>query len=147
MPLDVRTETEIRRAPEAVAAYMFEPANDARWIGGVDSVELLTAPPLRVGSQVLRKGGFLGRPIEWLMEVVALEAGRRVAMHAVRSPFPMDVTYELEPSAIGTTARVRIQGEPRGAYGLAGPLVPAMVRRSVAADLRRLKKLVEDSVR
>ena len=74
----------------------------------------------------------MGRPIEWLMEVVAFEPARRVAMHAVRSPFPMDVTYELEPSGRGTTARIRIQGEARGAYGLAGPLLPTMVRRSVA---------------
>jgi hypothetical protein len=77
------------------------------------------------------------------MDVVALESGRRLAMHAVKSPFPMDVTYELAPKRGGTTARIRIQGEAKGAYGLLGPLTPWMVRRSVLADLRRLKRQVE----
>jgi hypothetical protein len=144
MALDVAVNIEIARSPERVAALQFDPANDPRWIGGVNQVEMLTPGPLRLGSQVVRKGAFLGRPIEWLMEVVAFEPARRVAMHALRSPFPMDVTYELEPSTRGTTARIRIQGEARGAYGIAGPLLPTMVRRSVASDLRRLKRLVED---
>lgn len=143
MALDVSTQVEISRPPQDVAAYQFDAANDPQWIGGVERVELLTPAPVQVGSRVLRKGGFLGRPIEWLMEVVDYEPKRRLAMHAVRSPFPMDVTYELEPSRSGTVARIRIRGEARGAYGLAGPLLPTMVRRSVASDLRRLKKLVE----
>src|SRR5215212_5302683 len=142
MPLDVSTQIEIARPPESVAAIQFDPANDPEWIGGVATVESQTPAPVGIGSRVLRKGAFMGRPIEWLMEIVAFEPARKVAMHALRSPFPMDVTYELEPSASGTTARIRIQGEARGAYGLAGPLLPTMVRRSVAGDLRRLKKLV-----
>lgn len=65
-----------------------------------------------------------------------------MAMHAIRSPFPMDVTYELTP-ATGTRASIRIQGEARGMYGLMGPLTPFMVRRSVRSDLGRLKRAVE----
>jgi hypothetical protein len=79
------------------------------------------------------------------MDVTELVPGRRLAMHAVRSPFPMDVTYELAPSGRGTRATIRIQGEARGMYGLLGPLTPVMVRRSVQADLRRLKRALEAS--
>ena len=57
----------------------------------------MTAPPIAQGSQVLRRGGFMGRPIEWLMQVEAFEPARHVGMHALRSPFPMDVDYRLEP--------------------------------------------------
>jgi hypothetical protein len=55
----------------------------------------------------------------------------------------MDVTYELLPNGRGTTARIRIQGESRGMYGVLGPLTPWMVRRSVQSDLRRLKREIE----
>jgi hypothetical protein len=96
MALDVSTEIQIDRPADEVAAYQFEPGNDPNWIGGVSTVELLTDRPVGKGSRVLRKGSFMGRPIEWLMEVVDFEPGRRVAMHALRSPFPMDVTYELQ---------------------------------------------------
>jgi hypothetical protein len=145
--LDVTATVDIDRAPESVAAYEFEPENDANWIGGVRTAERLTDGPINVGSRVRRRGGFLGRPIEWIMDVTAFEPGRRLAMHAVKSPFPMDVTYGLEPHAGGTRASIRIQGEASGMYGLLGPLTPWMVRRSVQSDLGRLKRLVEAAPR
>jgi hypothetical protein len=141
--LDVVATLEIDRTPEHVAAYEFEPANDPGWIGGVTTAEKQTDGPIAVGSRVLRRGGFLGRPIEWLMEIVEYIPGRRLAMHALRSPFPMDVTYELEPTPRGTRASIRVQGEARGMYGVLGPLTPVLVRRSVRSDLRRLKRQVE----
>lgn len=144
MTLDVRATIDIARPPADVARYQFDAANDPAWIGGVREVELVAPAPTSVGSRVLRKGGFLGRPIEWLMEVVDHVPERRISMHAVRSPFPMDVTYELEPIERGTRASIRVQGDPRGAYGFAGPLLGPMVRRSVAGDLRRLKRQLED---
>jgi hypothetical protein len=143
MSLDVTAVVEIRRPPNVVAAYEFDPTHDATWIGGVRRAELLTAGPVAVGSRVRRIGGFLGRPIEWVMDVVEYVPARRLAMHAVRSPFPMDVTYELEPVPSGTRASIRIQGEARGTYGLLGPLTRPMVKRSVQSDLRRLKRALE----
>ena len=91
-----------------------------------------------------RVGGFLGRPIDSLMQVQSLEPGRHVGMHALRSPFPMDVDYRLDSLAGGrrTRASIRIRGDARGMYGaLPGPLLGMMVRRSVQGDLRRLRRL------
>ena len=143
MSLDVVATIDIARPPDAVAAYEFEPENDPSWIGGVKTAERLTTGPIGIGSRVRRRGSFLGRPIEWVMDVTAFESGRRLVMDAIRSPFPMDVTYELVPNGRGTTARIRIQGESRGMYGVLGPLTPWMVRRSVQSDLRRLKREIE----
>jgi hypothetical protein len=92
---------------------------------------------------VHRIGSFLGRRIEWIMDVVDHVPARRLVMHAIRSPFPMDVTYELAPTEGGTHASIRIQGEAGGMYGLLGPLTPLMVRRSVQSDLGRMKRAVE----
>lgn len=147
MAIDVTASLEIDAPPEAVAAVQFDAKRDPDWIGGVDRVELLTPPPLGPGSQVHRFGAFLGRRIEWLMRVDGFEPSRLVAMHALRSPFPMDVDYRLEPVDDGrrTRASIRIRGEARGLYGLPGPLVGPLVRRSVQGDLRRLKAIVERS--
>jgi len=143
MGLDVLARIDIARPPETVAAYEFDPGNDPTWIGGVRTAELLSPGDFGVGSRVRRIGSFLGRPIEWVMDVTDLVPARRLAMHAVRSPFPMDVTYELAPADGGTHATVRIQGQAGGMYGLLGPLTPLMVRRSVQADLVRLKRALE----
>lgn len=143
MALDILAQIEIARPPEAVAAYEFDAMNDPTWIGGVHSAEQLTSGPFGSGSRVRRLGSFLGRPIEWVMDVVDYVPARRLGMHAVRSPFPMDVTYDLSPASGGTHATIRIQGETSGMYGVLGPLTAVMVRRSVQSDLGRLKRVLE----
>jgi len=57
----------------------------------------------------------------------------------------MDVDYLLEPLDGGqaTQATIRIRGDAKGMYGLPGPFLGPMVRRSVSGDLRRLKRIVE----
>jgi hypothetical protein len=146
MGIDVTARTDIAASPERVAAVQFDPSRDPEWIGGVDRVELITDPPIRQGSRVRRIGGFMGRPITWLMDVQAFEPGRHVGMHALEAPFPMDVDYILEPVVGGrrTRASIRIRGDTAGMYGaLPGPLMGWMVRRSVQGDLKRLKRIVE----
>jgi hypothetical protein len=149
MAIDVTARLDIDAPPEAVAAVQYDPARDPEWIGGVDRVELVTDPPLTTGSEVRRIGGFMGRPITWLMRVEAFEPGRHIGMHALESPFPMDVDYRLEPIDGGRTrASIRIRGDAAGMYGaMPGPLTGWMVRRSVQGDLRRLKRIVESIAR
>ena len=136
MSIDVTAEVFVRRDRETVAAYMSDPANDEEWIGGVRHARLLGPSPLSVGSQVARVARFLGRRIEYVMEIERLEAGRCVDMRSVAGPFPMRVTYTFEDREDGTVARNRVRG---GAIGLMGPLV----RRSVQRDLCRLRSRLE----
>jgi hypothetical protein len=148
MGIDVTARTDIAASPEAVAAVQFDPSRDPEWIGGVDRVEIVTDPPIRLGSKVRRIGGFMGRPITWLMDVQSFEPARHVGMHALEAPFPMDVDYILEPDDGGrrTRASIRIRGDAAGTYGaMPGPLMGWMVRRSVQGDLKRLKRIVEGS--
>jgi Polyketide cyclase / dehydrase and lipid transport len=140
--LDVTAEAEIGRPAADVADYAFDPANDSRWTSGIKSAEMLTDPPVRLGSRVRRVATFLGRRIHYVMEIVGFEPGRMLQMHAIESPFPMDVTYELAP--IGpdrTRARIRVQGA--GGYRLAEPLMSHIVRRSITRDVRALKRILE----
>ena len=55
----------------------------------------------------------------------------------------MKVTYEFEEVSGGTLARIRIEGEARGFYKLAGPLMSRVVKRSITTDLKTLKELLE----
>ena len=144
MALDVTATTVIDAPPDAVAAVQFDPNRDPDWIGGVDRIELVTTQSFGLGSQVRRIGGFLGRKIVWLMRVEEYEPARLVRMHALESPFPMDVDYILEPAADGRTrASIRIQGKGGSVYGMPGFLQAPMVLRSVKGDLGRLKRIVE----
>ena len=143
MAVDVTATTSIDRPREEVAAYLRDPANDTKWIGGLRSARLLTPRPVTVGSQVERVAGFLGRRVQYVNEITELTADR-LAMRSVRSPFPMRVTYGHRDAGDRTTeVSVRVQGDAARFYALVAPLLGLAVRRSITRDLRNLKRVLE----
>ena len=143
MAIDVRAVIDVARPREQVAAYLRDPGNDPRWIGGLRSARLVTDPPVGVGSRVERVASFLGRRVEYVNEITEL-TGTRLAMRSVRSPFPMRVTYGFEDAGDVTQVSVRVEGDASRVYRLADPIMAALVRRSVRRDLRTLKRALEN---
>jgi hypothetical protein len=137
--IDVTAEVRVARLPAEVAAYMTDPANDPEWIGGLREARLQSEPPVGVGSRVSRVASFLGRRVEYVNEVVALDT-EHLDMRSVVAPFPMRITYSFTPDGGGATVvRNRVRGEPSGFFAVFGPLLAPMVRRSVQRDLERLR--------
>jgi hypothetical protein len=143
MPIDVTAEATIGADRERVAGYAMDPSNDTVWIGGIREAQMLTDPPLEKGSRVRRAATFMGKRIEYVMEVADLEPGSRMVMRSVKSPFPMVVTYSFDDEAAGTRTRVRVEGEPGRMYRIAGPVMSRAVKRSITRDVRRLKTIME----
>lgn len=143
MGIDVTAEVTIAGDRERVASYVTDPRNDPVWIGGITEAELLTEPPLGKGSTVRRVASFLGKRIEYVMEIAELDPGSVLVMRSIQSPFPMAVTYSFEDVSGGTRARIRVEGEPGGLYRVAAPVMARAVRRSISRDLRALKSIVE----
>jgi hypothetical protein len=139
----VATETLIARPRAEVAGYAMDPANDRAWIGALTAVRVLTAGPVGVGTRVERVAQFLGRRMEYVNEIVECAPPELLVMRSVKAPFPMTVRYEFEEAGGGTRVRIRAEGDASGFYRLAGPLLAAAVRRSIAADLARLKHILE----
>ena len=143
MAIDVKAEVTINRSQEDVAKYAMNPDYDAVWISGISEAKMLTDPPVREGTQVSRVASFLGKLINYVLEVVQYEPKSLLAMRSIKSPFPMQVTYEFEEAPGGTLARIRIEGEARGFYKLAGPLMSRAAKRNITNDLKTLKDLLE----
>ncbi len=136
MSIDITAEVHVDREPAAVAAYMTDPRNDPQWIGGLREAELLDDGPVGVGSHVRRVAYFLGRRVEYVNEILALDAAH-LDMCSVKAPFPMRITYRFDPAPQGgTTVRNHVRG---GGLRLLAPLV----RRNVQRDLERLRNLLE----
>ena len=143
MSTHVDESIEIARPAGDVARYMFDWQNDPAWIGGISEARLLSDGDFGLGSQVERVASFMGKRIEYVLEVEDYQPGALLAMRSVRGPFPMTVTYEVTDSRDGGRARVQVEGDASGFYKLAGPLLNLQAKRSIAADLRRLKALLE----
>lgn len=146
-PVDVTAEVSIERPAAEVADYAFDPANDREWIGGIKTARTLTDGPFGVGTRVERLAGFLGRKIEYVLEVTGYRPAAEVVMESAKSPFPMKVTYSLiDAGADGrdaTVARIRVEGDPTGFYKLGGRFMAPMVRRNISGDRVRLKRIME----
>ena len=145
MAMDVTVHTTIASERERVAGYAMDPRNDPTWISGIKEVEPLTELPLEKGSRVRRVASFLGRRIDYVLEVADMDPGARLLMRSVKSPFPMVVTYSFEDAPGGTRVALRVEGGSGSRYRLAGPLMTPAVRRSLKKDLRNLKAIMESS--
>ena len=64
-------------------------------------------------------------------------------MSTDQGPFPMETTYTWEDAGDGTRMTLRNRGEPSGFASVAAPLMARAMRRANAADLARLKALLE----
>lgn len=144
MAVDVTADIEIGRPRTVVASFAMEAENDPRWIGGISSARRLTEPPTDVGTRVERLASFLGRRIEYVMEVTEYSPDERIVMRSIKSPFPMRVTYAFEDVNSRTRASIRVEGDGRGFFSLAGSLLGPAVKRSIARDLRSLRALLDD---
>jgi uncharacterized membrane protein len=133
----------IARPRADVAGYMFDWRNDPEWIGGISEARLVTDGDFGVGSRVERVASFMGRRIEYVLEVEDYDPSARVAMRSVKGPFPMTVAYDLEDAGAATRARIRVGGDASGFYRIAAPLLNRAAARSIAGDLKRLKTLLE----
>jgi len=123
MAVDVTREIVIRRPRSAVACYMLDPRNDARWTtGGVTA--------------------FLGRRFSYVYEVVAADGDRSIDL-TVAQPFPIQIRYKLCDPHDGTLARIHARGDAKAFFRLTTPLRNAIVGRNIAKDLVLLKKQLE----
>jgi uncharacterized protein YndB with AHSA1/START domain len=144
MPVDVTSDVTIARPRADVASYASDPGNATEWYENIKAVEWRSSPPLTVGTRVAFVATFLGRRLDYTYEVRELVPGERLVMSTDEGPFPMETTYEFTDAADGATRMtLRNRGEPSGFSKIAAPLMATAMRRANAADLRRLKALLE----
>ena len=142
MPFEVRVEARVARPPEAVAAYMFDPHHDPDWITGIEHVDP-PAAPVGVGTETHRVARFMGRRIDYVLRVIEHVPNRLLVMESVRAPFPMGVTYGVEPDQSGSRVSLGVSGGYGLLMRLAEPIVRRQIKRSLEADLRHLKERLE----
>jgi hypothetical protein len=144
VPVDVLTETTIRRPVEVVSRYAADPTNAPAWYANIDSVEWVSPRVVEAGSKVAFVARFLGRRLAYTYELTDAVDGERLVMRTTEGPFPMETTYTW--SAAGpdaTRMTLRNRGEPAGFSRLVGPFMSMAMRRANRKDLRRLKAILE----
>ena len=68
---------------------------------------------------------------------------RRLHVHIVEGPFPVDGTWSIEPDGPGTRAHFVADGQLRGVMRLLEPVVSRILARQFADYHRNLCRIVE----
>jgi hypothetical protein len=143
MNVDVTTETEIEASVATVATFAGEPDNAPRWYVNIKSVEWQTPHSMANGSRFAFVAQFLGRRLAYVYQVVEYVPDKRLVMRTADGPFPMETTYEWEPTRTGTHMTLRNRGTPSGFSKIVAPFMSAAMRRANRKDLAALKALLE----
>ncbi len=139
----IETGIQIDRALENVYAYATNVDNMTQWLGAVVEAERLTDGPLGVGTRIRAVGKMLGRRMDSVAEVTALEPNARFAFKIASGPFTSHNSDAFESVAGGTKVTDTVEIELGGILGLADSLMGRMMRRQFEANLAALKARLE----
>jgi carbon monoxide dehydrogenase subunit G len=135
---------QIERPPAQVFPWITEPGRLQQWIGGLVESAPLTDEGLKVGARsrevvVVGNGRY-----EMETTVVDLEAPARLVVEINAEGFKVDARYDLVESGGGTfLSYACIARYEHPLAKLMEPLVTREAQKKLAADLARLKELVE----
>jgi uncharacterized protein YndB with AHSA1/START domain len=135
--MEATASRHIEASPDKIAAVMFDPRHDPRWIGGAISSDPPWGDPNAIGARTKRTGGFMGKKFAWATQVVEFEPNRLLRMNFIGGPMNGgDVTYRIEPEGGGSKVSIRNTGPSRA-------ITAWFIKRAVAKDLDRLATIVE----
>ncbi len=140
----VEESIEINRPLKEVFDYAFNVENFPEWLGPAIEVHKDTPSQLRKGDRFTVSTKFLGHRYEQPFELTSNEPNRRYTHRAAGGPIPNQVwTYTFEEVSAGTRLTRIAEGETRGFFKLAEPLIERAVERQVKNDLEMLKDILE----
>ena len=141
--IEVRASVVIQRPNAEVFGVISDFENNPRWQSGMVEARFTSDGPLRVGSTYDQVATFLGRRVLSSFEVIALEPDHLIKITSTSGSFSITVTRSTEPVEGGTNVTAIVQGDARGFFKLAEPLLAKLVQRSVSKDYVNLKQLLE----
>jgi hypothetical protein len=140
--IDISAEIEIAASPADIAGVMFDPEREPDWMKAVTTVELID-PALEPGARVRHVGAFLGQELAWTTQVETVHFPHVLALRITEGPFAGTVRYDIQRSPGGSKVRVRSVGDVTRPVLAPAALIAAPLKAALAADLERLKQLVE----
>lgn len=134
----------VAASPEAVFDFMIDPGNLAKWQTSKTRVEPLTEGSPRQGFQVREwTKPPRGKEFEQVVEFTEFDRPRRLHVHIVEGPYPVDGTWDLQGTEQGTKVDFTAEGSVPGLLRLTGPIAGRLMRRQFAEFHENLRRNVE----
>jgi uncharacterized protein YndB with AHSA1/START domain len=132
----------IRRPTAEVFAFLADFENLPKWNYAIVETHKTSQGPIGVGTIYQQVRSVPSRSEEQF-ELTAYNPPRRLAIRGQLGPFPSRLSYALDAIAEGTRVTNSVELDLRGPGRLLGRVAVPRVRDAVAANLRKLKELLE----
>jgi uncharacterized protein YndB with AHSA1/START domain len=135
----------VARPPEVVFDYVADPGTLLDWQTAHTSVEQLTEGPPALGTRVReRTKPPGGKEFEQIVEFAEFDRPRRLRVHVIEGPYPIDGAWTFEPEGdAGTRVRFTAEGQVGGTTRAFEPILKRLIARQFAGYHRTLRRNVE----
>ena len=127
---------------ERVFAFIVDDKNLRNWQTGLVENELLTEGPLQAGTRFREVRRMGPREAEIQGEITSFVPNELFATRTLTQPH-VTVSYTLEPANGETRITYRFTMTTKGFMRLIEPLFAASIMKDSAADLAKLKRILE----
>ena len=138
---------EISRPPQDVFDYVGDLSRHTEWQTGLESVQVETEGPTRVGTRAQETRHVPGSTQTYHYEITQYDPPRIAAFQVVTGPVRAHGSVRFTSLDEGTRTRVDLEMDFAG-HGLGKLIVPLAARdarKHVPGDLQKLKERVEAS--
>jgi uncharacterized protein YndB with AHSA1/START domain len=132
----------IRGPIEEVFGFLADFENIPKWNYAIVETHKISEGPVGVGTIYQQVRSVPSRSEE-RFEVTAYNPPRHLEIRGQLGPFPSRLSYALDAIPEGTRVTNTVELELRGPGRLLGPVAVPRVREAVAANLQKLKELLE----
>jgi hypothetical protein len=139
----VTAAEDIHRSPSEVFFFAGDYRNDPAWRTGVTEMIIEGTDSLAVGVRTKETMRSLGRTAITIAEVTEY-SDSCTGFRSVSGPVVCDGSREFLDIPSGTRMTYSLALRPSGFLKLVKSLLAMVVRRQVVADMRRLKRLLEE---
>lgn len=140
--MNVKANAAINCPPEQVFDALIDVEHHTDWASGPEEITDVSENPARMGTTWQQRVSLMGKELDSNMRVNVFEPGQKFGF-ASDKPFPMQLTFALEPQAGGTKLTVTAEAEPGGFFKLAGPVLSRGLKGTLEKDLQSLKGILE----
>ena len=132
----------IRRPTAEVFGFLADFENLPKWNSAISETHKASQGPVGVGTIYQQVRSVPSRSEE-RFEVTAYNPPRQLEIQGQLGPFPSRLAYALDAVPEGTRITNSVELELRGPSRLLGRVAVPRVRDAVAANLQKLKELLE----
>lgn len=141
--IEVQVNIDIIKPQSETFAFISNFENNPIWQKGMQQCTIITPGVFGIGTQYQQVAKFLGKHIISKFEVIEYIPGNLVKATSLEGSFPITFTRTVEGDEHISRVKAKIEGDPKGFFKIAQPLMQWMVNRTIQQDYKRLKKILE----